>query len=111
MRILLILLATLLPHGCGSSSPTEPTSVRESTTTVAETDPFRTISSDPALDVDGDGWSAEEGDCDDGDPGVNPGVSEICGDARDNNCNGQRDEGCGFGDGGGDGNGGGDGGG
>jgi uncharacterized delta-60 repeat protein len=36
--------------------------------------------------------SATAGDCDDGDSSMNPGRTEIC-DNKDNNCNGQRDEG------------------
>lgn len=34
-------------------------------------------------------------DCDDGDPDINPGASELCGDGVDNNCDSQVDEGCG----------------
>jgi hypothetical protein len=36
--------------------------------------------------------SATAGDCDDGDSSMNPGRTEIC-DGKDNNCNGQTDEG------------------
>ena len=60
-------------------------------------------------DLDGDGYtdgttqvgcsapsgyflSAISGDCNDNDPNVNPGKTEIC-DGKDNNCNGQIDEG------------------
>jgi alpha-tubulin suppressor-like RCC1 family protein len=60
-------------------------------------------------DLDGDGYtdgttqvvctapqgyvlSATSGDCNDNDPNVNPGKTEIC-DGKDNNCNGQIDEG------------------
>lgn len=52
------------------------------------------------VDNDGDGWVDAEnecvpgGDCNDDDPAVNPGVSEICGDGIDNNCDGQVDEEC-----------------
>lgn len=45
-----------------------------------------------ALDDDGDGYSSEGGDCNDNDPGIRPGVQEIC-DGFDNNCDGQTDEG------------------
>jgi hypothetical protein len=48
-------------------------------------------------DADGDGYNDAQcggSDCDDGDPDVNPGVDEICGDGIDNNCDGSVDEGC-----------------
>ncbi len=46
----------------------------------------------PAGDADGDGFTAEDGDCDDGDPAVHPGVPEdLCG-RGDEDCDGQTDE-------------------
>jgi hypothetical protein len=45
------------------------------------------------LDNDGDGYTVDEGDCDDNDPEVNPGASEVCDDI-DNNCITGIDEGC-----------------
>ena len=42
-------------------------------------------------DEDGDGYKPSEGDCDDNNADVNPGVVEIC-DGIDNNCDGQTDE-------------------
>jgi hypothetical protein len=47
-------------------------------------------------DSDGDGYYAEAGcgtpvDCNDNDAAINPGVSEICGDSVDNNCDGDID--------------------
>ncbi|MBO87277.1 MAG: hypothetical protein CL927_18165 [Deltaproteobacteria bacterium] len=39
------------------------------------------------LDADGDGYEAPL-DCDDADPEVNPGASEVCGDGIDNDCDG-----------------------
>ena len=44
------------------------------------------------IDNDGDGISADAGDCDDSDQNVFPGQMEIC-DGVDNNCDGQIDEG------------------
>ena len=38
-------------------------------------------------DYDGDGFSRADGDCDDGDPTINPGAAELC-DGRDTDCNG-----------------------
>ncbi len=46
-------------------------------------------------DVDGDGYIAEL-DCDDNNPAVYPGATEIC-NGIDDNCDGQIDEGCGTG--------------
>ncbi len=51
----------------------------------------------PCADADRDGYTdAACGgtDCNDANPNVNPGKAEVCGDAIDNNCNGQIDEGC-----------------
>jgi len=51
---------------------------------------------DPPADGDGDGYPAGE-DCDDGDGAVHPGAVETCEDGRDEDCDGQTDEGCGTG--------------
>ncbi len=45
----------------------------------------------PARDADDDGWFANDGDCDDDDPDVNPGADEICDDGIDNDCDGLTD--------------------
>lgn len=47
-------------------------------------------------DNDGDGYCIDV-DCDDNDATINPGSSEVCGDGKDNNCDGVVDEGCGSG--------------
>src|SRR5438045_3272904 len=47
------------------------------------------------LDEDGDGITTCAGDCDDTDAFTLPGGVEVCGDAKDNTCDGQPDEGCG----------------
>ena len=46
-----------------------------------------------AVDNDGDGYTTST-DCDDGDPAINPGATELC-DGIDNNCSGSVDETCG----------------
>ena len=47
------------------------------------------------LDQDKDGQTTCQGDCDDNDPNDFTGNVEFCGDAKDNNCNSQAEEGCG----------------
>ena len=42
----------------------------------------------PTVDVDGDGWSEEDGDCDDAVPTINPSATDIAGDGLDQNCDG-----------------------
>ena len=51
-------------------------------------------------DMDGDGWTVCEGDCNDFNSAVNPGVAENCATPYDDNCNGQINENCGGGGGG-----------
>lgn len=47
----------------------------------------------PTDDLDQDGWSARDGDCDDGDPEVNPGAPEVCDpDDRDEDCDALADD-------------------
>jgi hypothetical protein len=43
------------------------------------------------FDGDGDGYMASQGDCDELEPGVNPGAMEIAGDGADNDCDGLTD--------------------
>jgi hypothetical protein len=44
-----------------------------------------------SVDVDNDGFSAEQGDCNDDNPNINPDATELC-DGIDNNCNDNIDE-------------------
>ena len=73
------------------------TSVDTSTNTICgvtgdeeyEYGPFIVVH--PIADNDGDGFTTV-GDCDDGDRNIFPGAAELC-DGKDNNCDGQIDEG------------------
>ncbi len=56
-----------------------------------ETDQPDPTETDDPLDLDGDGWSAEE-DCDDNDEDLNPGAVELC-NGVDDDCDGSVDEG------------------
>ena len=46
------------------------------------------------IDNDGDGFTENQGDCNDNDANISPVTREICGDQKDNNCDGTIDEGC-----------------
>jgi len=53
------------------------------------------VEGDPGcVDADGDGWTVACGDTVDTDSTVYPNAPEICGDGKDNNLDGQVDEGC-----------------
>ena len=45
-----------------------------------------------ATDHDKDGYSAQDGDCNDCDPNVNPGAYDVAGNGRDEDCSGKSDD-------------------
>jgi parallel beta-helix repeat protein len=47
-----------------------------------------------AQDNDGDGYTVAQADCNDNNPDIYPGATEICGNQTDDNCNDQIDENC-----------------
>jgi Putative metal-binding motif len=57
----------------------------------ADEDPVTHAPSTDTMDRDGDGFSMAQGDCDDNDNTVYPGAPEICGDGKDNDCDGEAD--------------------
>ena len=52
---------------------------------------FATTTDDPNVDHDSDGFTPAQGDCNDNNAAVHPGVAEICTNGIDDNCNGAVD--------------------
>ena len=97
-----IALATLLGlTACGdedkdtSTSDTSVTDTAEDTDTDLEDDTaiavMYGVPDTGSWDNDGDGYTPEDGDCDDNNAEINPDASEIAGDGVDSNCNGEDD--------------------
>ena len=95
-----IALATLLGlTACGDEDKDTSTTDTAVTDTAQDTD----IEDDTAIavmygvpdtaswDNDGDGYTPEDGDCDDNNADVNPGAEETPGDGVDSNCDGEDD--------------------
>ena len=89
------LVALLGLTACGEaeqkdSASTEDSATSEDSGVVAEPS-MEDLYGVPWTDNDGDGWAAEEGDCDDNNPDIHPEAREIAGDGVDSNCNGEDD--------------------
>jgi hypothetical protein len=78
--ILALAFVMLTPLGCGDKEPSGDDSVP--TDDSSPTDD----TGEPASDVDGDGFTAEAGDCDDNDAAVNPGAAETPYNGVDDDC-------------------------
>jgi len=81
---LLPILGLLVTAGCNNGKPKDTGGGGDSHATDDTSTGY--------TDADHDGYAAEDGDCNDGDPTIHPGASELC-DGIDQNCNGLMDEG------------------
>jgi len=85
----LLTLATLaaLSAGCPEVAELDDDTTTDDDDTTADDDATADDDTEPSTDTDGDGWTVEDGDCDDSDATVYPGAEEIC-DGLDNDCDG-----------------------
>lgn len=90
-------LSTNPADSSGATSVGVPLPLGVHTITLSATDSQGKVGSDAIVidifdpldvDDDGDGYTENEGDCDDADPSSNPGATDICDDA-DNDCSGE----------------------
>ena len=91
----LALVALLGLTACGEDpkDTAEDTAVTEETGMVSDTGmaDLYGVPDTGSWDNDGDGYTPEDGDCDDNNPDVNPGAEETPGDGVDSNCDGEDD--------------------
>lgn len=92
-RMLLALAVALVLIGCPAEQVTDDDTLTDDDDTLTDDDDAQSDDDfELVYDLDGDGWTESEGDCDDSDPSVHPGAEEVC-DGVDNDCNGQLDDG------------------
>ena len=95
---LALLLCTLMVHtACSGDNVTQTTNTGTNTGTT--TSGTNTVAVPPGCDdLDQDGYPGgscpQATDCNDRSASINPGAAEVCGDNRDNNCDGAIDEQC-----------------
>ena len=91
----LALVALLGLTACGEESKdtAEDTAVTEDTGMISDSGmaDLYGVPDTASWDNDGDGYTPEDGDCDDNNPEVNPGADETPGDGVDSNCDGEDD--------------------
>lgn len=88
-----------LGRDCDDADPTvNPGAPERCANGVNDDCDWRTDEQICCVDADGDGYGAGRvclgDDCNDANPAINPGAPEVCGNAVDENCNGQINEGC-----------------
>ena len=93
-----IALATLLGlTACGDEdkdTSADDTSVTDTSVDIEDDTAIAVMYGVPdtaSWDNDGDGYTPDDGDCDDGNADVNPGAEETPGDGVDSNCDGEDD--------------------
>lgn len=92
---LLIPALSLMLAACGGDTTNKNNGPNPTTTSDMGADQSGGV----CKDLDGDGYTGgplcvNAADCDDSSDQVNPGVAEVCANGRDDNCDGQIDEGC-----------------
>ena len=83
------MLQFLLIFGCGEEAKPLDLDTADSAVPEPTSEPSE---EDTGTDEDGDGFSVEDGDCDDTSPWINPARDEEPNDGVDNDCDGKIDE-------------------